>query len=286
MKQFKTALLVLAILAIGITPVAAQNNVYANNATFGKAYIYVMSPTFAISQTIVNVNNSCTNGRGVVVVSGILYYTCAATNVVFSYTLGTNTDNGPKFSVSGASALSTMAFDGANFWIGDYSGTNQAYLYTPTGTLLKTVHLVNCGGSCDGLEYFLQGGTTPRLISNRGDSVAPYDIYDTNGTLITAAFITTTFSATGIAFDGTNFLVSELNAGKIAKYNGGTGALISETAITGAVAPNTPLVEDLSVDYATTLPNTPAPSTLILMVVGLLAVLVTAGLLRRKTSQA
>lgn len=27
---------------------------------------------------------------------------------------------------SGASALSTIAYDGTNFWIGDYSGTNHA----------------------------------------------------------------------------------------------------------------------------------------------------------------
>ncbi len=81
-----------------------------------------------------------------------------------------------------------MAFDGTNFWIGDYSGTNHAYLYSPTGTLLKTISLSNCTGDCDGLEYVVLNGQS-RLIENRGDAVGPYDLYDTNGNLIQADFI-------------------------------------------------------------------------------------------------
>ena len=46
--------------------------------------------------------------------------------------------------VAGSTGLSTIAFDGTNFWIGDYSGTNQAYYYTPSGTLLKTITLSGC----------------------------------------------------------------------------------------------------------------------------------------------
>lgn len=275
------------ILTIALTGIAAcglsaaQNNIYGNNAG-GTDFIFVMTPSFAITQTLTNLNASCVNGRGIVVVSGVIYYTCASGNSVYSYTLATNTDHGVKFTVASAGALSTMAYDGTNFWLGDYGGKSPgaAYLYTPAGTLLKTVTLADCTTNCDGLEYFLQGGSTPRLISNRGDAVDPYDIYDINGNLITASFITTGFSGTGIAYDGTNFLVSEIYNSKIAKYSGTTGSLMSETTITG-ITSNGPLIEDLSADYAITIPSnptgtpgaTPAPSTLILMLCGIAIVL-------------
>jgi hypothetical protein len=266
-----------------------QGNLYGNNATGGVPYIYVMNPTtLAVTDTLTNLSGI--NGRGVVAVNGIIYYTSATTNSVYSYTLATHTNHGVLFSVAGARALSTIAFDGTNFWIGDYSGTNQAYLYSKTGTLLKTIHLANCLGSCDGLEYFLQGGTTPRLIENRGDAVGPYDVYDTNGTLITASFITPSFASTGIAYDGTNFVVSDLSGGRIAKLNGTTGALISTTAITGFPGGFTPLVEDLSFDYAVTLPGgiptTPAPSGLLLTLTALLGLTVWFYVRRRRQARA
>jgi hypothetical protein len=239
---------------------AAASFIYGNSAD-GTPYVIKMNPgTLTVADTFSNLSGS--NGRGVVVVNGIMYYTSAGTNNVFSYTIATHTNNGSLFTVAGATSLSTMAWDGTNFWIGDYSGTNQAFLYSPTGTLLKTVHLTSCAGSCDGLEYFLQGGTNPRLIENRGDAIGPYDIYDTNGALITAAFITPAFSgATGIAYDGTNFYVSDIFNAKLGYFNGTTGAFISSTAITGFNPSFPPLIEDLSADYAITLGGgtTPPP---------------------------
>jgi len=232
---------------------AASNAIYGNNATSGVPYAFAMTPgTFAITDTFSNLSSN--NGRGVVVVGDTMYYTAASSASVYTYTLSTHTNNGAKFTVAGASALSTIAYDGTNFWVGDYSGSNQAYLYSPAGVQLKVVHLTNCGGSCDGLGYFNQGGTTPRLISNRGDAVGPYDTYDTDGAIKTTSFITTTgFSPTGIPYDGTNFLVSDIYGAKIVTYNGTTGALISSKAITGAQGSFTPLIEDLSADYTVTL---------------------------------
>ena len=248
---------------------AATGNIYGNNAD-GTPYVLVMTPgTFAVTDTLSNLSGS--NGRGVVVVGGTMYYTSAGTPQVFSYTIATHTDHGTSFTVAGATALSTMAFDGTNFWIGDYSGTNQAFLYSPTGTLLKTVHLANCGSFCDGLEYFLQGGVTPRLISNEGDPAGPYDIYDTNGTLLTAHFLVPAYGgSSGVAYDGANFLTSDIYNGKIATWNGTTGAFISDTAITGAPSGFAPLVEDLSADYTITLGPPPPPTVPTLSEVGLL----------------
>ena len=65
------------------------------------------------------------NGRGVVQVGNVLYYTSASTNGVYAYNFVTNTDLGTVFTVPGASELATMAWDGSHFYIGDYSGTDS-----------------------------------------------------------------------------------------------------------------------------------------------------------------
>jgi hypothetical protein len=77
-----------------------------------------MDPTtMAVTQTITNLSSF--KGRGVVVVGNTLYYTTANSPSVFSYNLSSGTNNGPLLTVAGATALSTVAFDGTDFWIGD-----------------------------------------------------------------------------------------------------------------------------------------------------------------------
>ena len=95
---------------------------------------------------------------------------------------------------------------------------------------------------------------------------------------MTASFITSagrsTSGSTGIAYDGTDFLVSNIFANSISKFDGTTGALISTTTI-GGPTPGTDsdrLWEDLAVDYATR-PDTghvPEPSSLLLAGVAIL----------------
>ena len=188
------------------------------------------------------------NGRGIVVVGNVIYYTVADSNNVFKLDATTGADLGIAFSIAGTSGLSAISYDGTNFWIADYSGTKNAYLVSPAGTLLKTISLANCTGFCDGLEFF-----NGKLISNRGDTENPaiYDIYDLNGNVITPAFITdTNGGGRGIAFDGANFIV---NTGTvIATYNGTTGAFIS------SIPANTSLLEDNSFDFAAR-PDTGGP---------------------------
>src|ERR1017187_4286141 len=146
-----------------------------------------------------------------------MYYTSATTNSIFAYNLSTNTDMGAVFSIAGATALSTIAYDGTNIYVGDYSGSNNVYEYSLTGTLIKTLSLANCTGNCDGLEYFNQGGVG-YLIENRGDDEGPYDVYNAStGALVTANLINTT-STTGIAFDGTDFFVSNISSSSLGEY--------------------------------------------------------------------
>lgn len=111
------------------------------------------------------------NGRGVVQVGDILYYTSASTNGVYAYNFMTNMDLGTVFTVPGASGLATMAYDGSHFFIGDYSGTPNVYEYTLTGTPVATIPLSECAifhvgttGYCDGLEY-----ANGNLVSNEYD---------------------------------------------------------------------------------------------------------------------
>lgn len=272
-------------LAFSNTAQAGDEMIYGNNASSGPDIVYQID---LVTGAIVNQYNvSSGNGRGVVVVGDIMYTTNADSNNVYGYNLSTNTNLGVIFTVSGASALSTMAYDGTNFWIGDYSGTNQAYLYSPTGSLLNTITLSQCFGNCDGLEYIAAGGG--ELVENRGDAAGPYDLYNTSGTLITSDFIDPTTgcgdnASTGIAFDGTDFIVSCLDDNKLAIYSS-TGVFIKDVTIgSGGTSSDGTLIEDLSANYQTVLgpPPVPEASTLGSLALGLVGLGVVFAM-RRKT---
>ena len=251
---------------------------YANNATSGAPYIYqINATTGAVLNTYTNLQGI--NGRGVVDVGNTLYYTVAQDGNVYKYDLSTQTQLGVAFNVAGASGLSSMTYDGTNFWIGDYSGTNKAYQYSPTGTLLKTVTLINCGGNCDGLTYFKQGGVG-YLLSNRFDGgfggPNAYDVYDTNGNLVTAALFTSTSAySTGVAWDGSNFWTSNLYSPSITEWSM-SGVQLGTNTLTGYSL--TPLIEGMSFNFQQTV-GTPEPGTLIMFGTGLLGLF---GAARRK----
>lgn len=259
---------VAALMSIAVIAEAAPTSFWADSASFGAPVLSQWDvATGALIQQITMPHGN--NGRGIVNVGNILYYTDAGDNNVYAYNFVTHTDLGTAFTVAAASALSTIAYDGTNFWIGDYSGTNHAYLYTPTGTLLKTINLPNCTGHCDGLEFF-----NGQLISNRADEPTPgvYDVYDLNGNLIHSALITDPLSSTGIAFDGTNLYVDNggdfnTSSPSVAVYdtNGNFIRKISLTGYTGVFTG-----EDLSFDYSIVIPpTTPEPSAMLLLACGL-----------------
>ena len=270
-----------SLLAVASLPALADQFVYGNNATSGAPYVFQIDKTTgAVTNTYTNLSGD--NGRGVVIVGDTMYYTTANSNAVYSYTLSTKTNNGPLFTVAGSTALSTIAYDGTNFWIGDYSGTNHAYLYSPTGTLLKTVTLADCTGFCDGLEYFQMGGQG-YLISNEADgSVDNYDLYDTNGNLVQADYLNAAskgLGTTGIAFDGTDFFTSNIFNSSLDEWSE-SGTFIKTISLTGAPSGFPFLIEDLSADYSQVLNSpTPEPTSLVFLGTSLLGL---AGVARRR----
>ena len=109
------------------------------------------------------------NGRGIVVVGDIVYYTIADSGNVYKRKVSDNSDLGIAFAVAGATGLQAISYDGTDFWVGDYSGTTKAYLVNgTTGALKKTITLSSVGtgieGFYDGLEYF-----NGKLIANKYD---------------------------------------------------------------------------------------------------------------------
>ena len=219
----------------------AQQFIYGNSA--GSGMYKIDKNTGAV---VAQCPQSKGNGRGMVVVANTVYYTVANSGNVYKTNFGNCSDDGIAFAVPGAGGLSTIAFDGTNFWIGDYTGLNKAYYVSPGGALLNTITLDSCTGFCDGLEFF-----NGKLISNRGDASATgYDVYAlTGGAPLQSQFIApTAFAGTGIAFDGTNFYVSDIFNQKLQVYNGTTGAFIQTVTITGMTLAN--VIEDLSADYS------------------------------------
>lgn len=235
-----------------------------------------------------NYNVSTGNGRGVVLVGNTIYSTesgpggniFGGSNLIYKtdrttgLPLGTITVS----ALPAGAAMSTLAWDGTHFWTSEYLGGNHGYRIDTSGNIVKTITLGLAGSNMDGMEYF-----NGKLIVNRGDTVGPYDVYDLDGTVLQAAFITPGYATTGIAFDGTDFFTSNIFGSALSQWDGTTGAFKNNIPLTGGSF----LIEDLSVDYALREdtggnggPVIPEPASMLLLSSGLLGM---AGVRRKNT---
>ena len=239
--------------------------IYGNSASSGNNPLHTIDGTTGVEASRF-IGQPSGNGRGIVVVGDVMFYTVTGDSKI--YEVNKNTGAPLGFIQTQNQSMSTIAFDGTFFYTADYSGTNKAFKIDPTtGNNVQTITLGMAQQFMDGLEFF-----NGKLISNRCDACGVYDVYDLSGNVLQAGFITAPSSATGIAFDGTNFLVSNIFSSSIGVYNGSTGALISTINLSSNAGGF--LIEDLSVDYSTridTNPNNPIPEpeTYALMLAGL-----------------
>ncbi len=239
--------------------------IYGNSASSGNNPLHTIDGTTGVEASRF-IGQPSGNGRGIVVVGDVMFYTVTDDSKI--YEVNKNTGAPLGFIQTQNQSMSTIAFDGTFFYTADYSGTNRAFKIDPTtGNNVQTITLGMAQQFMDGLEFF-----NGKLISNRCDACGVYDVYDLSGNVLQAGFITAPSSATGIAFDGTNFLVSNIFSSSIGVYNGSTGALISTINLSSNAGGF--LIEDLSVDYSTridTNPNNPIPEpeTYALMLAGL-----------------
>jgi hypothetical protein len=274
-KMKKLLLFCCVVALLSLPSFASTTTLYANNAG-GSPYIYqIDATTGAVLNTYSGLAGS--NGRGVIDVGNTLYYTDAGNGNVYNYNLITHA-NGIAFNVAGATGNASITYDGTDFWIGNYSGGNTASLYTPTGTLIRTITLGDCTSYCDGLTYFVSGGKG-YLLSNEFDGgyggANSYDVYDLNGNLIThSLFVSTSSGSTGVAWDGSHFWTSNVFDGTITEWSM-SGTQMGTETLTGWTL--SPLVEGMSFNFSQTL--TPEPGTLVMLGTGVLGL---AGFARRK----
>lgn len=278
-RKFVSALIVCAVLQAAC---GAATIVWGNNASSSRDILeaFDLSTGNVVAQfQAPNPLAANGNGRGIAVVGSTIYYSTASSGNVFVTDSNTHADLGIAFN-TGLNGIANIAWDGTALWITGYNGTNNAFRYTPSGTLLQTV--VGFGNNRDGFEVVNNG-----LIANRGDGEGPYDLYSSTGTLVQSAFLDTTKVpnlrgiTTGVTFDGTDYIVSNPDSfsGPTTRFLifDSSGHYLSTLAL-GNPQPNTGigrLIEDLSAlgnIPSNPPPSVPEPASMALLSVGLCAI--------------
>ena len=216
----------------------AATTIWGFNASFGNPHIQaydlatgVASADFTAPHK--DANRGRANGRGIAVVGTKIYYSLADTPNVYVTDTVSHADLGIAFTTPLSPGINNLAWDGTSLWLNSSApGDARVFQYSPTGQLQKTLTLAlpaNTNLARDGLEV-----TPGGIIANHGS--VPYDIFDFNGNMQTPFFITATFRTTGIAFDGTNYIVSDVINGRLATYDT-AGNFVKSVTLSGAAIP-------------------------------------------------
>jgi uncharacterized protein (TIGR03437 family) len=234
---------VFALVLAGANVAGAATTVWAFNASFGNPHIqaYDLATGNAVADFVAphkDANRGRANGRGIAVVGTAIYYTLADTPNVYQ-TDATGADLGIVFTTPLTPGINSLAWDGAAFWMvasqpadPTKPADGKVYKYSKTGTLLQALALQrppNTNVASNGLEVTPFG-----IVSNEGS--VPYDVFDFSGNMTKAAFITATFRTTGIAFDGVDYIVSDVINQRLAIFDA-AGTFLKFVPLTGSSIP-------------------------------------------------
>lgn len=294
-KQIFTVASALLIVMGMVTSVSADTVIWGNNAAGGNPYLEafdVNTDTLVAQFLLPNQTARDSNGRGVAVLGNTIYYTTADSGNIYVTDVNTHADLGVLVN-TGFAGIADVTTDGTYIYASDYQ-TNSGVVnkYDLTGKLVGTI-AIGSGYQRDGFEVEnnpnIDGGALT-FISNRGDDKSPYDVYDSNGNLLISDFIDPSKNGfgtaqSGIAYDGTDYYVSQTLGNALLEYDG-HGNFITEIDLSGIPNPNPRgrLLEDLSAVGNTINnppPSVPEPTTTSLLGFGLAAL---AAIRRKMTS--
>jgi uncharacterized protein (TIGR03437 family) len=227
MKSCSPAVIVALVLACA-NIAGAATTVWAFNASFGDPHIqaYDLATGNTLDDFVAphkDAKRGRANGRGIAVLAnGDIYYTLADTPNVYR-TNAAHADLGIAFTTPLTPGINSLALavDGQSFWMVASQPSqnslvdNKVYQYSFTGQLLQTLVLPlpqNTNIARNGLDVTPSG-----IVANQGS--VPFDFYDFNGNMTKPAFITAAFRATGIAFDGVDYIVVDVINQRLAIFD-------------------------------------------------------------------
>ena len=278
MTKLLFALSGVLLVVMSVTSAKAGSVVWGNNASGGNVSLEAFDSATGLlvpgQQFLVpNLTARSDNGRGVALLGNDIYYTTADSGNIYKTNSITHADLGVVVN-TGFNGIANIATDGIFLYANDYTAVNGVInKYTPAGVLVASITLSGPDTvgvhSRDGFEVqnnpnILGGATT--FIANRYDGgagptnggvVGAYDVYDSAGVEIISGFITPnangTSGATGIAYDGNHYFVSDINLNRLLEYDG-LGAFVR--SINLSANPNPPSGHRYLEDLAT-VGNTP-----------------------------